>query len=105
MDSYDYEISIGPVASFDFHTLPSHLRNQKSLYRPFFRRHDMHLELTRAPRGSDLEADEACPMTTTRRSAWALRPARSLENGIAAEPPMKPARSSSTVRHCVGSSN
>jgi hypothetical protein len=88
---YDYEISIGRVASFEFHTfaIDGSYRfleveenavlqvrtkspicgTRKSLYRPFFWRHDRDLELTRAPRGSDLEADEACPMTTTRRSA------------------------------------
>ena len=84
-DSYDYEISLERIASFEFHPFAidgsyrffeveeyavfpvqvanevAHLRTQNSLHRPLFRRHDMDLELTRAQRGSNLEADEACP--------------------------------------------
>ena len=98
----NYEISIGPVASFDFHTLPSmqlrfleveayavctvsHLRNQKSLYRPFFRRATTCISSSRARHAAATSRPRSLPDDDY--AAIAGMGARSLENGIAAEPP------------------
>src|SRR5262245_60639813 len=45
---------------------------EHAFQRPALRRHDVNLDFARPQRGSNLEPDEASPITTARRAAFAL---------------------------------